>query len=320
MNKMETRQSNIRAAARRLLEEGAVEAVLGYRRGTVPGREQAFAARTPEEADLLVWSSFCTGNLAKLALGFKGRVAICAQGCVSRNILGLIRERQLSRENVHVLGAPCLGMLDRRKVQARVGESWSLEEAGEEVILRHGDQETRVKRNFLLRDNCSTCLHRNPQVYDELMDELLEGAAAKGPGNIENTAGPWEKLAPAARRARFAETYEACIRCYACRDVCPLCYCTQCFVDEAGPQWCGKTQDPADVQTYHLLRAFHCAGRCTDCGACESACPLGLKVRRLTSKLEKDVRELWSYEPWLGEESDPPLQIYQPDDPQESFK
>lgn len=100
----------------------------------------------------------------------------------------------------------------------------------------------------------------------------------------------------------------------------PLCYCHVCFVDESQPQWCGKGQDEADVATFHLLRAFHCAGRCTDCGACESACPMGIKVRRFTSKIEKDVRELYGYTPGLDLESTPPLSVYRPNDPQEFIK
>jgi len=315
---MKTRQANIRAAAERLLQEGRVDAVLGYRRGTAGLREQPFVARTGEEARELVWSGFCTGNLAKLLLGRTGRTAVVAQGCVSRNIAGLIRERQLKREDVYILGVPCLGMLDRRKIEARAGSGdFEVLEEGADVVIRRGESETQIPRNHVLRDNCVTCLHRNPVIQDELMAEAVE---EKGPGDIEEIAAPWEKLDSAARRERFRQTYATCIRCYACRDVCPLCYCQMCFVDESGPQWCGKTQDEADVETFHILRAFHCAGRCTDCGACESACPQGIKVRRLTSKLEKDVRELYGYEPWLDLEADPPLQECGLEDPQEAFK
>jgi ferredoxin len=87
-------------------------------------------------------------------------------------------------------------------------------------------------------------------------------------------------------------------------------------VDENQPQWCGKTVEETDLHTFHILRAFHCAGRCTDCGACESACPVGIKMRRLTSKLEKDIRELYNYSPGLDMESTPPLSVYRPDDPE----
>jgi ferredoxin len=91
-------------------------------------------------------------------------------------------------------------------------------------------------------------------------------------------------------------------------------------VDESKPQWCGKTREEADVQTFHLLRAFHCAGRCTDCGACESACPMDIKMRLLTSKIEKDVRGLYDYQLGLDIKATPPMSVFRPDDPQEFIK
>ena len=151
-----------------------------------------------------------------------------------------------------------------------------------------------MEQKTVRRDNCYTCVQRNPVIVDQLVAE--EGPADWG-GDIDAVAAPWEKLEPLERWAAFEATIQDCIRCYACRDACPLCYCHVCFVDESQPQWCGKGQDESDVGTFHLLRAFHCAGRCTDCGACESACPMGIKVRRFTSKIEKDIRELYDYTP-----------------------
>ena len=74
------------------------------------------------------------------------------------------------------------------------------------------------------------------------------------------------------------------------------------------------------MATFHILRAFHCAGRCTDCGACESACPQGIKMRVFTKKIEKDIRELYGYEPGMDEKAVPPMSVYRPDDPQDFIK
>ena len=62
------------------------------------------------------------------------------------------------------------------------------------------------------------------------------------------------------RWAYFQNILSPCIRCYACRNACPHCYCQECFVDTSGPQWVGKSIDPNDVFTFHLFRAFHMAG------------------------------------------------------------
>ncbi len=316
---MRERARNIRAAAKRLLEQGKADCVLGYAKGSVPMRDRPYFAYTPEEAENLIWSDFCTGNLANFIIKRPGRIAVVAQGCVSRNIVGLLQENQINRENIHIIGVPCLGMADAVKIQANLPGRVILEveNQGENLLVKgHGFEES-VPRNQVLRDNCWTCMHRNPVISDELAAKEVEDRAG---GDIDKTAGPWEALDPDARWEKFQETFKDCIRCYACRDACPLCYCKVCFVDESNPQWCGKTQDSADVATFHLLRAFHCAGRCTDCGACESACPVGIKVRRLTGKIEKDIREMYGYSPGMDPEASPPMSVYTPDDPQEFIK
>jgi formate dehydrogenase (coenzyme F420) beta subunit len=315
--------AQIREAAKRLLSEGKVDCVIGFAQGTVPMREYPYFAYTPEEAENLTWSRFCCNNLSNFLIrrpkGEKDKVAIVAQGCVSRNIVGLIKENQLTREQVYILGVASPGMVDRNKVQALFPLQTITEvaEDGEDLIVKGLGFEERVPTKTVLRQNCYTCVMRNPVIKDEMMGQ--ESAPTHG-GNIDKVAAPWEKLATEERWAAFQDAFKDCIRCYACRDACPLCYCHVCFVDEARPQWCGKTQEEADVATFHLLRAFHCAGRCTDCGACESACPVGIKMRKLTSKIEKDIRELYGYTPGMDLEAQPPMSLYKPNDPQEFIK
>jgi len=316
---MQERARNIRASAVKLLKQGKVDCVLGYVRGSVPMRDKPYFAYTPEEAENLIWSDFCTGNLANFIIKRPGRVGVVAQGCVSRNIVGLLQENQVQRENIHVIGVPCLGMADAVKIQAKVPGKVILEvvHKGEELLVKGKGFEELIPRNQVLRDNCWTCVHRNPVISDGLVAGEVEDKAG---GDIDKTAAPWEGLGPDGRWEKFQETFKDCIRCYACRDVCPLCYCKVCFVDESNPQWCGKTQDQADVASFHLLRAFHCAGRCTDCGACESACPMGIKIRRLTSKIEKDIREMYDYTPGMEHKAVPPMSVYKPGDPEEFIK
>jgi coenzyme F420-reducing hydrogenase beta subunit len=322
---MKNRAEKIREIARRLLTEGAVDVVIGYAKGTSPMREQPFLARTPEEAGQLTWSSFCVGNTAKAliqAARAGERAGVVAQGCASRNVVGLVVEKQVQRDQVFVIGVPCLGMADSRKIEAQIARTEgrrieAVEEDGEEIVVCGRGFERRLKRKDLLRDNCYTCAHRNPVLADEL---AAEPGSETGGGDIGKAAGPWEKLDAPDRWARFRDTFADCIRCYACRDACPLCYCQTCFVDDARPQWLGKTQDVTDVASFHLLRAFHCAGRCTDCGACESACPQGLKVRRLTSKIEKDIRELYGYEAGMDMNAVAPMAACRPDDSDDFIK
>lgn len=304
----------MRAAAKRLLEEGRVDCVIGYTKGTVPMREQPYFAYTPQEAENLVWTGFCVNNLANFLIGRSGRNAVIAQGCVSRNIAGLIKENQVNRDDVYIIGLHSPGMLDSGKIEAEFPDRviTQVEEDGEEIVVRGRDFEERLERKKYKRNNCYTCTHRNAVLYDEFLGE--QGPQTGG-GDIDKVAAPWEKLDPEQRWAQFEAEFKDCIRCYACRNVCPLCYCDVCFVDENNPQWCGKGQEEPDIFTFHIIRAFHCAGRCTDCGACESACPVGIKMRYLTSKLEKDIRQLYDYQPGLDLETPTPLAVYSSNDP-----
>ena len=66
--------------------------------------------------------------------------------------------------------------------------------------------------------------------------------------------------------------------------------------------------------TFHFLRAYHCAGRCTDCGACERVCPVDIPVRQFTSKLNKDAFEYFEWEAGIHSDQRPPLDVYKADD------
>jgi ferredoxin len=77
----------------------------------------------------------------------------------------------------------------------------------------------------------------------------------------------------------------------------------------------GKGNDAADIWTFHILRAYHCAGRCTDCGACERSCPVGINMRLLTRKLEMDCSELFGWESGLSLDQRPALDTFKQDDP-----
>ena len=123
---------------------------------------------------------------------------------------------------------------------------------------------------------------------------------------------------PAAERWKhFKEELSKCIRCYACKNVCPLCYCKTCFVDQTMPAWFGKTTDLSDTLIYHIVRAFHVAGRCVGCGACSRACPMDIDLSELLRKTEKIMKERYNYEAGLSLQEVPPLGEFSLDDSQE---
>ncbi len=305
----------IREIARRLLEEEKVEAVLGFRKGTVPMMNEPFMAKSVSDVDKLYWDSNCGINLANYLHKRQKKLAVIAKGCDSRNIVIHTIENQIKREQLYIIGVPCKGMIDRRQIMAMFPGS-EIDEVTEEgnmvTVSGNGFSET-IPKSDVLQENCSICVHHNPVIYDELVADLVEE-----PKDVDRYGDvrAIEKMSPEERYNYFKDLLSPCIRCYACRNSCPLCYCPTCFVDESRPQWVGKSIDITDVMTFHFLRAFHCAGRCTDCGACERACPVGIPMRQLTKKLEKDIWELYKYEAGVKEDERPPLDTYRPDDPE----
>ena len=304
----------IREAAKRLLSEKTVVGVVGFRKGTLPFMNEPFLAKTPEQADELVWDGNCGINLANYLPKTTGKVGIVAKGCDSRNIVVHLLENQIKREQIYILGAPCQGMTDKRRIQDALNgrEVTHAEESDDKVRVFGRDFEQTFSRADYLQENCAICIHRNPVVYDELLGEPVQEQQSDRYADIRLI----ESMLPEEKRAHFDELVAPCIRCYACRNVCPVCYCPTCFVDEAKPQWVGKTTDPTDVRTFHFLRAFHVAGRCTDCGSCERACPVGIQVRQFTKKLEMEVKELYGYEAGMIQDQRPPLDTFKPDDPE----
>jgi len=308
----------IKEISNRLLKESEVDMVIGFRKGTMPMMNEPCFAKKPTDVDNFVWDSNCGINLANYITDRKEKIGILAKGCDSRNIVTHIIENKIKRDQLVVIGVPCMAMIDRHKIETMFEtEIQDVIEADDKIIVKGEGLEETLNKKDVLQKNCSVCIHRNPVIYDEVVGDLVE--EQKDVDRYEDVR-KIEAMLSEEKWRYFDDLLSECNRCYACRNACPLCYCPTCFVDESQPQWVGKSQDPADTRTFHFLRAYHCAGRCTDCGACERACPMGINVRTFTKKLEKDCLDLFGWEAGMTLEERPPLDTYRPDDPDEFIK
>ena len=313
---MEGSERSMRETAARLLDEGEVDLIIGYEKGSMPLRSTPCFVDDSKDVQKLIWDPTCDINLTKYLLDKEGNVGIFAKGCDARSLVVCIAEGQIEREKVVIIGLPCQGVIDRKKVEAELDGKEVLEATiNEERIAVRGDGfEEEMPIKVFLSDSCLSCKHRNPPIYDVLIGEkVAEEAGADEFAEVDEL----ESMSAEERWAHFAEELGNCIRCYACRNVCPMCYCKECFVDGTMPAWFGKTTELSDTMIYHLVRALHLAGRCVDCGACSRACPMDIDLRALTKKIEKIVKERFDFEAGLSPEETPVLGTFKEEDSEE---
>lgn len=311
-------------AVLKLFEDKSVSRVLGFRRGTGPLRSRAALASDAAQAEGLIFDVTCGNNLARQARKTirdtpgPARLGVVAKGCDGRALMQYMAEGQLKREDVVIIGVRCPGVLDPRKVADRLEGAdpvkWRV--TGDKFEVETGKQQVVLALDDVLSDSCLRCRYPAPPVYDLLIGEG-NGERRRGEEDEYAEVAEFENLGPDERWEWFSAQSSKCIRCYACRNACPMCYCEECFVDQTSPQWFGKSTELPDTVMFHLVRALHNAGRCVDCGACERACPLGVKLGLLNQRLEKEVRERFGYVAGLDPEEKPALAAFSEDDRQE---
>ncbi len=164
----------IKEIAGRLLKECTVDMVIGFRKGTMPMMNEPCFATTPEAIDTLVWDSNCGINLANYLTNRKEKVAVVAKGCDSRNIVTHIIENKIKRDQLTIIGVPCSGMIDKRRITGLVaGEILEVSETEDTIKVKTADAETLFDKAEVLQQNCALCIHRNPVIFDEMVADAI---------------------------------------------------------------------------------------------------------------------------------------------------
>jgi len=260
----------LRQRARKLLEAGTVQVIIGYAKGS-NGRRRPLFARRPEQLDQLILEDNPALNLAvylrKPEIKRLGKAGVVANPAILRSVLQLAAENQYHDSEA---------LFVTRDASGAVVELGSLEQ----IIA-------------------------------------FVASAPDSPAPSGNGSTPKDREA---RLALWQQEFERCIRCYACRASCPMCYCEQCIADSNQPQWVPVPPHTLGNLEWHVSRAMHLAGRCVGCGACTEACPAGIPLNLINGFLADLVSKEFGQGAGRTAKLDYPLSVFNVKDREDFIK
>lgn len=290
----------LRDKVKEVLRNKQVDVVIGYRRAPDGVSATPCFIDNEADADRLIWDAYCVYNLSNYLKEFPAKKkGIIAKPCDVKSIAVLLQENQLKREELYIIGIECSGVIDEKRLSPA------------------GKQAQEI--GFL--EKCKGCKSQTPVFYDVLINENEKKQKAPQLEKDEyDSIRKLEAKSPEERLKFWEEEFSRCIRCYACRQVCPMCYCPKCVADQIMPAWFTKASNLKGNLSWNVVRAMHLAGRCIDCGECERACPVGIPLRDINKKIEKLVKELFKYEAGLNTEQKPLFSSFDKSDPDKFIK
>lgn len=312
--------------AEKLLADGTVTRVLGWKKGEFDYDITPGLFRSAEELDSdFVWNGLCGANLSKYLVKETGKedgkVLAFLKPCDTYSFNQLLTEHRFDREKVYVIGVPCDGMIDVNTLKAHAENIVRVTVKGEKADVETlYDGVKTFERSELLPDRCVRCKSKKHVAYDELLGEDGEVADSSRFDEVAEI----EKMTPDERFSFWQNELSRCIRCNACRNVCPACTCEKCVFDNPASGVENKAASNSyEDSMFHIIRAFHVAGRCTDCGECSRVCPEHIPLHLLNRKFIKDIDSFYGdYQAGAEVGSRAPIVNYTTDDiePSEAVK
>ena len=299
--------------AKELLADGTVAQVLGWRKGDMGYDPEPAYFYKEEDLQNFVYDAFCGANLSKYmieASKLEGRTLVFLKPCDTFSLNQLTAEHRVNRDNIYVIGIPCEGKADVNKIKSSgIDGITGIEEDGDNYVVKTVYGDSSVAKADVTADRCLTCKSKHHVVYDELIGEDGEDNPDCGRFDLVKKL---EEMTSEERFEFWRGELSRCIRCNACRNVCPACTCEQCVFDNPNSGVAQKAAaDSFEEKNFHIIRAFHVAGRCTDCGECSRVCPEHIPLHLLNRKFIKDIDELYGdYTAGTDTESRHPLTSY----------
>lgn len=285
--------------AKELLANGTVARVLGWKKGDLAYNPEPAFFDKAEELDEFVYDGFCGANLSKYmieASKLEGKTMVCLKPCDSYSFVQLMKEHRVDREKAYIVGVACKGKLDIEKAKAlgikgiKSVSGASMEENADTLTFDTFYGEKTCSYADVMLERCHVCKGKEHVIYDEVIGESKDTKDADRFAQVAMI----EAMSPEEKFAYFRSELSKCIRCNACRNVCPACSCRKCVFDSDKFDSAQKANaDSFEEKMFHIIRAFHVAGRCTDCGECSRVCPQGIPLHLFNRKFIKDINELY---------------------------
>lgn len=305
----------LKDAVKNLLNE--VDLVIGYTEGFDKIHATPIFIDSQEQIDQLIWNQTCVHNLASYLPSLKKKkVGVILKGCDSRTVIQYMQEGLINRENVKIIGLPCKGIISVKRLLK------AIDFANVEDIVFEKDGQINIKTDKELKtlsltdispDKCKTCQYPTPIIYDVLIGEPIKSDKPKE--SVYDDIIEFDKKTLDEKLAYWLKEFDRCIRCYACRNACPMCVCQDsCIAESREPHWISQKLTPKEKLMFHMIHTVHLAGRCVECGECERACPMGIPVNKLKRKINLDMKELFDYEPGINPDDKPPMYIFNVDE------
>jgi ferredoxin len=278
----------LREKCKQLLADGTVKVVIGYGQPAAGGGAVPVFITRPEDAQQLVWNDQCFPNLTKYLLRSEinalGKAAICVKGCDERALVVLEKESQIDRSQIVVIGLVCDG----------VGQP-------------------RLPK-------CAACDVHKPRAADVLIGQPPDDAKPVLAEQRYAALAAFRSKTPEERIAYWTAELARCTKCYACRQVCPMCYCRQCIAEKNRPVAISTSATLKGNFAWQITRAFHLAGRCVGCDECSRVCPAGIDLRLLNLSLAQAAEENFAFRAGTDPAAEPVVGSYRAEDHEEFIR
>ncbi len=307
-------QDKLIARAKELLAEGKVQKVVGWKKGLFDEDITPGVFTSAEELDKdFVFNKYCKANLSKYLVKITKDIEI--QKSTTRMNNTMAKQKDPNAQDKPIPQAVVLVFL-------KPNDSYSFTQLLKENRITRGDvYAIGVPCQDTLEDGdvCDNCKGKKHVSCDELIG-VDEAAEAELTPNTERMAevAKLEAMTPDERFSFWRCELSRCIRCNACRNVCPACTCEKCVFDNNNLYTSQKVaQTNFEENLFHIIRAWHVAGRCTDCGECSRVCPQNIPLYLLNRKFIKDINEIYGeYQAGADMETKPAMLRFQENDPE----